>query len=152
EAPQVVARGERRWAEQIRAEARRHGVPILRNVPLARALVGLEVGATIPADLYEAVAEGLRFVYSLGQGARSVSAGRAAAGGPGTTATGGRATVEGAGPTTSAMNSVTPKTAGGAASSASAAPVSAVPGGAAAPLDPAGPSGAARPSFPVAPG
>ncbi len=66
EAPEVVAKGERLLAERIREEARRHGVPILRNVPLARALVGLDVGAQIPADLYEAVAEVLRFVYGLG--------------------------------------------------------------------------------------
>jgi flagellar biosynthetic protein FlhB len=85
EAPQVVARGERVWAARIREEARKHGVPVLRNVPLARALVGLEVGATIPADLYEAVAEVLRFVYSLGQ--RGGAAGAPSATAPAATST-----------------------------------------------------------------
>jgi type III secretion system FlhB-like substrate exporter len=35
-------------------------VPIIRDVPVARALSELEVGEEIPEDLYEAVAEILR--------------------------------------------------------------------------------------------
>jgi len=65
-APKVVARGQRLLAAQIRAIARRHGIPIIRNVPLARALVDAELDQEIPAELYEAVAEVLRFVYALG--------------------------------------------------------------------------------------
>lgn len=67
EAPKVVARGRRLMAAKIRQLARRHGVPIVRNVPLARALVDLELDDEIPAELYEAVAEVLRFVYRLEQ-------------------------------------------------------------------------------------
>ena len=60
EAPVVVASGHGDLAQQIMAAARQYGVPILRDVPLARALVELEIGASIPEALYEAVAEILR--------------------------------------------------------------------------------------------
>ncbi|MCA9666170.1 MAG: EscU/YscU/HrcU family type III secretion system export apparatus switch protein [Myxococcales bacterium] len=65
DAPRVVARGQRLAAARIKQIARQYGVPVIRNVPLARALVDLEVDDEIPAELYEAVAEVLRFVYSL---------------------------------------------------------------------------------------
>ena len=52
-------------AARIREIARQHGVPIVRNVPLARALVELELDDEVPAELYEAVAEVLRFVYRI---------------------------------------------------------------------------------------
>ena len=65
DAPQVVARGRGLLASRIRQVARRHGIPIVRNVPLAHALVELELDDEIPAGLYDAVAEVLRFVYGL---------------------------------------------------------------------------------------
>jgi hypothetical protein len=46
--------------------ARQAGVPIFRDVPLARALEALDEGGEIPAALYEAVAEILRVVYQDG--------------------------------------------------------------------------------------
>ncbi|HVZ74352.1 MAG TPA: EscU/YscU/HrcU family type III secretion system export apparatus switch protein, partial [Polyangia bacterium] len=61
-APVVVAKGERLVAERIKQVAREAGVPIFRDVPLARALVELAEGGEIPAALYEAVAEILRVV------------------------------------------------------------------------------------------
>jgi flagellar biosynthesis protein FlhB len=69
-APRVVARGQRLMAARIREIARQSGVPIVRNVPLARALVELELDQEIPPELYEAVAEVLRFVYDLSLGTR----------------------------------------------------------------------------------
>ena len=45
--------------------AKKYGIPILRNVPLAQALNKLEVGEDVPEELYEAVAEILAFVYKL---------------------------------------------------------------------------------------
>jgi flagellar biosynthesis protein FlhB len=66
-APQVVAKGERLVAEQIKEVARQAGVPIYRDVALARALHELELGDEIPEALYEAVAEVLRFVYREAQ-------------------------------------------------------------------------------------
>jgi len=56
-APVVVASGEGDFAERIVRAARDFSVPVLQNVPLARALVELRVGDTIPEALYEAVAE-----------------------------------------------------------------------------------------------
>ena len=43
--------------------ARAYGVPIVRDVPVARALNDLEVGDEIPEALYEAVAEILREIW-----------------------------------------------------------------------------------------
>jgi type III secretion protein U len=64
-APVVVASGERLVAERIRQIAREAGVPIFRDVTLARSLLDLPEGEQIPAALYEAVAEILRVVYGM---------------------------------------------------------------------------------------
>jgi len=60
EAPVLVASGHGDLAAKIVEAARQYGVPVLRDVPLARALVELEVGSAVPEALYEAVAEILR--------------------------------------------------------------------------------------------
>jgi len=62
--PRIVASGERLIAQQIKEVARRYGVPIYRDVPLARSLAALELDDEIPEQLYEAVAAVLRFVYA----------------------------------------------------------------------------------------
>ncbi len=64
-APMMVAKGAELMAAQIRHIAEDHHVPIMRDVPLARALYELEVDEEIHEDLYEAVAEVLRWVYEL---------------------------------------------------------------------------------------
>jgi len=61
--PKIVATGRRLVAQQIKEVARRYGVPIYRDVPLARSLAELELDDEIPEELYEAVAAVLRFVY-----------------------------------------------------------------------------------------
>jgi flagellar biosynthetic protein FlhB len=66
-APRVLARGIDHKAERIKAIARETDVPTLRNVPLAHALLRVEVGHEIPEELYDAVAEVLNFVYGLKQ-------------------------------------------------------------------------------------
>lgn len=64
DAPRVVAKGEGLAAARIRSAARRSGVPIVRDVPLARALHRLaEVGDEIPEELYEAAAALLAHLY-----------------------------------------------------------------------------------------
>jgi len=64
EAPKVVAKGRNLLAEEIKAEARWAGVPILENPPLARSLYrSVEVGQPIPVDLYAAVAAILAWLY-----------------------------------------------------------------------------------------
>ena len=67
DAPVVVATGEGELAERIMQAARDYGVPILRDVPLARALHELEIGDQIPEALYEAVAAVLREAWDEGQ-------------------------------------------------------------------------------------
>jgi flagellar biosynthesis protein FlhB len=62
-APVVVASGEGELAQQILRAAEQWGIPVVRDVPLARALVELQVGDVIPEALYEAVAEILRDVW-----------------------------------------------------------------------------------------
>ncbi len=61
-APVVVAKGKNVLARKIREAARRAGVPVYRDVPLARALYELELDQEIPEELYEAVAALLRLV------------------------------------------------------------------------------------------
>lgn len=64
DAPKVLAKGRNLLAEEIKAEARWAGVPIIENPPLARSLYrSVEVGQAIPADLYAAVAAILAFLY-----------------------------------------------------------------------------------------
>jgi type III secretion protein U len=64
DAPRVVAKGAGPAAAALRSAARRAGVPIVRDVPLARALHRLaEVGEEIPEQLYEAAAALLAHLY-----------------------------------------------------------------------------------------
>lgn len=64
EAPTVLAKGRNLLAEEIKAEARWAGVPIVENPPLARSLYrSVEVGKPIPVELYAAVAAILAYLY-----------------------------------------------------------------------------------------
>ncbi len=64
EAPKLMAKGRNLLAEEIKAEARWAGVPIIENPPLARSLYrSVEVGQSIPAELYAAVAAILAYLY-----------------------------------------------------------------------------------------
>jgi flagellar biosynthetic protein FlhB len=65
-APVVVAKGHDDDALRIRAEARKYGIPILENRPLARALdAEVAIGQPIPMAHFAAVARVLAFVYRL---------------------------------------------------------------------------------------
>ena len=67
-APVVVAKGADLIAAQIREIAREHGVPIVENPPLARALFkSAEVGDAIPGPLFGAVAEVLAYLIRIKQ-------------------------------------------------------------------------------------
>ena len=71
-APVVVAKGRNLLAQKIKHEARWHGIPLVENPPLAQALYrAAEVGQTIPAKLYTAVAEILAFIYRTQRLAKS---------------------------------------------------------------------------------
>jgi flagellar biosynthetic protein FlhB len=55
-------------AERIKEIAREHGIPIVEDKPLARALYKMcNVGQIVPASLYRAVAEILAHIYRLKQ-------------------------------------------------------------------------------------
>jgi len=64
-APQIVAKGQRLFAQTIREFAEEAGIPIVQNPPLAWTLIEVDIGEEIPEDLYQAVAEILVFVYRL---------------------------------------------------------------------------------------
>lgn len=65
-APKVVAKGAERVAEKIRETAKAHGVPLVENKTLARALYkNVDLGQAIPSSLYQAVADILAYVYRL---------------------------------------------------------------------------------------
>lgn len=66
EAPVVIAKGADYLAERIKERAREHSVQIVENKPLARMLYhNVEIGAQIPPELYQMVAEVLAYVYGL---------------------------------------------------------------------------------------
>jgi flagellar biosynthetic protein FlhB len=65
-APRVVAKGADFMAQRIKKIAADAGVPLVENVPLARALyASVKVNQNIPRNLYQAVAEVLAYVYRL---------------------------------------------------------------------------------------
>lgn len=64
-APRVIAKGMDFKAEKLKGLARDADVPMLRNVPLAHALLRIDVNQEVPEELYDAVAEVLNFVYQL---------------------------------------------------------------------------------------
>lgn len=65
DAPQVTAKGKNLVAQKIRDLARAHDVPLVNDPPVAQALYQVEVGQTIPVELFEAVAAILAYVYRL---------------------------------------------------------------------------------------
>lgn len=77
-APVVLAKGHDALALQIRAEARKHGIPIFENRPLARALdAEVPVGRMVPGKHFAAVARVLAWVYRVRPSARRVKHARA---------------------------------------------------------------------------
>jgi flagellar biosynthetic protein FlhB len=65
-APIVVAKGTDHVAAKIRAAATEHGVAIVPDPPLARALhASVEIGGMIPEELFQAVAHLLAYVYRV---------------------------------------------------------------------------------------
>lgn len=70
-APVCMAKGVDEVAMRIREKAKEHDVPIIENVPLARALYAVvEVEETVPREHFEAVAKVIGFVMNSGKGRR----------------------------------------------------------------------------------
>jgi len=75
QAPRVIAKGAYRIADRIVALAKQHHIPIVQNIPLARALYrSVAVEEEISPDLYLAMAEVLAYVYRLRATNRSLPA------------------------------------------------------------------------------
>ena len=67
-APQVVAKGAGLLAGRIKEEAGAHGVPIVRDVIMARTLYKMcEIDSYIPFELYDAIAQVLAFVMRMSE-------------------------------------------------------------------------------------
>ncbi|MDE1148103.1 MAG: flagellar biosynthesis protein FlhB [Azospirillaceae bacterium] len=65
-APMVIAKGVDFIAARIREMAEEHGIPLVPNPPLARALyASAEVDQEIPAEHYKAVAQVISYVFKL---------------------------------------------------------------------------------------
>lgn len=74
-APRIVAKGANKIAAKIRGEARRNGIPLIENKPLARTLYRkVKVGGFVPANLFEAVAAVLAVAYRRRPRRRRVAA------------------------------------------------------------------------------
>ena len=74
--PKVIAKGADHLAMRIRKVAKEHDIPLVENVPLARAIYEtVKLNAPIPRVLYNAVAEVLSFVYKLKRNKKKPSVG-----------------------------------------------------------------------------
>jgi len=68
-APLCIAKGADRVALRIRELAEEHGVPVVENPPLARALHAvIEIDGEVPSEYYRAVAEIIGYVMRLKRG------------------------------------------------------------------------------------
>jgi flagellar biosynthetic protein FlhB len=66
-APRVVAKGADEIARKLREKAEEARVPMVQDIPLARALhASCELGQEVPPQLFTAVARVLAFVMHLG--------------------------------------------------------------------------------------
>lgn len=65
-APRLLAKGPYRVAQRIVKIAKENRIPVIQNIPLARAIYKtIEIGQEISPDLYLAMAEVLAYVYKL---------------------------------------------------------------------------------------
>lgn len=65
EAPIVTAAGMGIIADRIIEEAEKSEVPVVYNKELAELLTNVDVGSSIPTELYEAVAEVIAYVMDV---------------------------------------------------------------------------------------
>jgi flagellar biosynthesis protein len=72
-APRLAAKGSGIIAEKIIELAVKHGIPIRNDPALVQILSKLDIDEAIPAELYQAVAEVLAFVYQMNEKRRQAS-------------------------------------------------------------------------------
>ena len=64
-APKIAATGRGAIADRIVAIAREHNVPVREDPDLVQLLAKLDLGETIPGELFPVIAEVFAFVYRL---------------------------------------------------------------------------------------
>ena len=64
-APKVIGKGQGFLADEIIERAKEHDIPIQEDATLVELLGQLEINQSIPAELYEAVAEVFAFIYQI---------------------------------------------------------------------------------------
>ncbi len=65
-APVVVAKGMNLIAQKIKTIAAEHGIPVVEDKPLAQSLYkSVEIDQPIPANLFQAVAQVLAYIYQM---------------------------------------------------------------------------------------
>ncbi len=69
-APRLTAKGSGTIAEKIIELAVKHGIPVRNDPALVQILSKLDIDEAIPAELYQAVAEVLAFVYRMNEDRR----------------------------------------------------------------------------------
>ena len=74
EVEDVLAKGADHLAQKMIAAAREAGVPVLRDIPLARSLYELSLGEEIPEELYDAVAAILHVAWQEREAAEDLRA------------------------------------------------------------------------------
>lgn len=67
DAPYIVAKGQEEDALKIRKQAESQGIPVIRDIPLARSLVHFDVGEQVPEELYQAAAAVLKVALEATQ-------------------------------------------------------------------------------------
>ncbi len=65
QAPRLIAAGKGTLADRILAIAEEEGIPVMEKSPLAEALLSLDKGQTIPAELFLLAAEVYAFLAEL---------------------------------------------------------------------------------------
>lgn len=66
-APVVKGKGRGEVASAIIAKAKEHDIPVKEDAALVELLEQVDVGAVIPEELFQAVAEVFAFIYQLDQ-------------------------------------------------------------------------------------
>ena len=66
DAPEVIASGKGEIARKIVEVAQSHGIPIEENSSLAAIISMVEIGDTIPADVFVVMAEIISRIYRIG--------------------------------------------------------------------------------------
>ena len=65
DAPNLIAKGKGELAKKIIAQAEENNIPIEEDKDIVEILLQLELGAEIPEELYQAVAEILSFIFAV---------------------------------------------------------------------------------------